>query len=254
MNLTPVILTYNEEPNLGATLASLTWAPRVVVVDSGSSDRTAEIAQSFANVAWFERSFDSHAAQWSYAIRATGIDTRYVLALDADMRLGEGFREELEQFAALEGRAGLVPFEYRMHGRALMGSIYPAQVRVFEKDSIHIGQRGHTQVFESNVPLYRFRSKLIHEDRKPFARWLNNQLKYAALEAERIRTASSPGWRDRLRQAGASPAIWGAYAYLRAGGPLRGRASRAYAHERMVFEALLARLLTGVEPAQRFPL
>ena len=44
---------------------------------------------------------------------------------------------------------------------------------------------------------------------------------------------------------------WGAYAYLRAGGPFKGRASRAYAEERMVFEALLARLLAGPEPASR---
>ena len=44
-----------------------------------------------------------------------------------------------------------------------------------------------------------------------------------------------------------------AYAYLRAGGPFKGRASRAYAEERMVFEALLARLLAGPEPASRMP-
>jgi hypothetical protein len=44
---------------------------------------------------------------------------------------------------------------------------------------------------------------------------------------------------------------WRACAYLRAGGPFKGRASRAYAEERMVFEALLARLLAGPEPASR---
>ena len=138
--------------------------------------------------------------------------------------------KELARFGEQTGGAGLVPFEYRVQGRALMGSIYPAQIRVFAKDEIRIAQRGHTQVFESNAPLYHFRSKLIHEDRKPFGRWLNNQLKYAALEAERIRTASTHSLRDRLRQSGISPAIWGGYAYLRAGGPLKGRASQAYAH------------------------
>ena len=118
---------------------------------------------------------------------------------------------------------------------------------------MHIAQRGHTQVFTSAAPLYRFRSKLIHEDLKPFSRWVVNQLQYASLEAERIRSAPAQSFRDRLRQSGISPAIWGAYAYLRAGGPLKGRASRAYAEERMVFEALLARLLAGAEPASRIP-
>jgi glycosyltransferase involved in cell wall biosynthesis len=243
MNVTPVILTYNEEPNIGPTLASLAWAPRVVVVDSGSSDRTAEIARSFANVAWFKREFDAHKTQWLYAIHGTGIDTRYVLALDADMRPGTGFVEELTRFSKLDGEAALVPFEYRMQGRPLLGSIYPAQVRLFRKERILIEQRGHTQVFSPTVPSVRFRSKLIHEDYKPFSRWLANQLKYADLEAERIRTAPVPRFLDRIRRAGISPAIWGVYAYLRAGGPFGGSASRAYAQERMVFEALLARLL-----------
>jgi glycosyltransferase involved in cell wall biosynthesis len=258
MNVTPVILTYNEEPNLGPTLAALAWASRIVVVDSGSSDRTAEIARSFANVAWYERGFDSHAAQWTYAIRGTSIDTRYVLALDADMRPGPGFREELARFSELRGDAALVPFDYRIQGRRLLGSIYPAQVRIFASDAIRIEQRGHTQVFRPIAPMIapvvRFRSKLIHEDLKPFSRWLANQLKYADLEADRIRHAPTRRFVDRIRQAGVSPAIWGAYAYLRAGGPFKGAASRAYAEERMVFEAMLARLLAGPDPASRVSL
>ena len=249
MNVTPLILTFNEEPNIGATLASLAWARRVVVLDSGSSDRTAEIARSFANVAWYVRPFDSHAAQWSFGVHLTGIDTPYILALDADMQPAAGFREELAGFAEQPGRAGLVPFEYRVLGRALPGSIYPAQLRVFPGDRVGIGQRGHTQEFRSSAPLYRFRSKLIHEDCKPFERWMANQLRYAALEADRIRAAPTPAFRDRLRRAGISPAIWGGYAYLRAGGPFIGRAARAYAQERMVFEALLARLLADACPA-----
>jgi hypothetical protein len=141
-----------------------------------------------------------------------------------------------------------------VQGRALPGSIYPAQIRVFGKDEVEIGQRGHTQVFTSAAPPYRFHSKLIHEDRKPFGRWVANQVQYASLEAERIRSAPAQSFRDRLRQTGISPAIWGGYAYLRAGGPFRGRASRAYAQERMVFEALLGRLLAGGEPADRITL
>ena len=248
MNVTPVILTYNEEPNIGATLSSLSWAARVVVVDSGSSDRTAGIARSFGNVDWFVRQFDSHKAQWLHAVHQTSIDTGYVLALDADMRPGPGFRDELAAFTDQSDQAAIVPFEYRIHGRPLLGSIYPAQVRVFRREDILIEQRGHTQVFSATGPLYRFRSKLIHEDHKPFGRWLANQLKYASLEAERIRNAPTKALIDRLRWAGVSPAIWGGYAYLRTGGPFKEPSSRAYAEERMVFEALLARLLADSEP------
>ena len=92
---TPVILTYNEQSNLQFTLRSLVWADRVVVLDSGSTDGTEEIARSFSNVAWFARRFDNHRSQWHYAIHETAIDTEYVIALDADMRPGAGFLDEL---------------------------------------------------------------------------------------------------------------------------------------------------------------
>ena len=45
--ITPLILTYNEAPNIGRTLEQLTWARDIVVVDSFSTDDTVEIASSF---------------------------------------------------------------------------------------------------------------------------------------------------------------------------------------------------------------
>jgi glycosyltransferase involved in cell wall biosynthesis len=242
---TPVILTYNEQSNIESTLASLDWANRVVVVDSGSTDRTEEIARAFSNVAWFARVFDNHGSQWHYAIHDTSVDTEYVIALDADMRPAVGFVEELtRRFSDRTLNGARVPFEFRIIGTALSRSIYPAQIRVFRKDSVRISQPGHTQIFEVAGPLCEFRSKLIHEDRKPVARWMQNQIKYARLEAARIKRSRQLGFKDWLRVAGISPVVWGAYAYLKAGGPWKSPASRAYAYERLMFEALLARVLT----------
>jgi glycosyltransferase involved in cell wall biosynthesis len=242
---TPVILTYNEQSNIESTLLSLEWADRVVVVDSGSTDRTEEIARAFSNVAWFARVFDSHRSQWHYAIHETSVDTEYVIALDADMRPGVGFVEELKRrFADRTLNGAWVPFEFRIVGTALPGSIYPAQIRVFRKDLVQIRQPGHTQVFEVAGPVCEFRSKLIHEDRKAVGRWVQNQIRYAWLEAARIKSCSHLSFKDRLRVAGISPVVWGAYAYIKAGGPWKSPASRAYAYERLMFEALLARVLT----------
>jgi hypothetical protein len=84
---------------------------------------------------------------------------------------------------------------------------------------------------------------LIHEDLKAMDRWLNNQVKYASLEAVRIKNAPKKSFKDRLRLIGVSPLVCGAYAYLKAGGPLRRGASDAYAFERLIFEAILARML-----------
>src|SRR2546426_12483598 len=85
--ITPVVLTFNEDLNIGRTLDSLHWASDVIVVDSGSTDQTEQIARSFPNVSWHVRPFDRHMAQWDHGINRTGITTEYVLALDADMQV-----------------------------------------------------------------------------------------------------------------------------------------------------------------------
>jgi glycosyltransferase involved in cell wall biosynthesis len=245
--ITPVILTYNEQENIERTLSALRWAPRIVLLDSGSTDQTEQIARSFPNVSWFHRPFDSHAAQWSYGIHQTQIDTDHVLVLDADMQPSPAFQSELQRFLS-EGKfpGAWVPFEYRVLGKSLAGSIYPEQIRIFRRDKVRITQPGHTQVFEVDGPLYHFQAKIIHEDRKPLDRWLRNQIKYASLEAARIER--EPVFKDRIRLAGLSPFVWGVYSYLRGGGPLQHRVAMAYASERLIFEGILTRLLAEKQP------
>ena len=58
--ITPLILTYNEEANIDRTLGRLTWADRVVVVDSYSTDATVDLATSYDNVDLVQREFDHH--------------------------------------------------------------------------------------------------------------------------------------------------------------------------------------------------
>ena len=76
--ITPLILTYNEAPNIGRTLESLSWASDIVVVDSFSDDETLEIAASFPQVRIFQRAFDSHRNQWEFGLRETEIKTPWV--------------------------------------------------------------------------------------------------------------------------------------------------------------------------------
>jgi hypothetical protein len=75
----------------------LRWARDVVVVDSFSTDETVLLMKSFPNVRLFQRAFDSHARQWNYAVKDTGISTEWVLALDADYYLTNGFIREISQ-------------------------------------------------------------------------------------------------------------------------------------------------------------
>jgi glycosyltransferase involved in cell wall biosynthesis len=239
--VTPVVLTYNEEPNVGRTLDSLRWAHTVVVLDSGSTDQTESIARAFENVVWCERTFDTHVAQWEYGIRQTGITSEYVLALDADMQVTDEFLQELENnFPYGQTVGGITPFEYRYHGRALAGSLCPPQLRLFRHDEVGISQPDHTQRFSVSGEIYRFRNRLVHDDRKPVDRWVASQVAYQLLNEQELSNGRRQRLRDHLRRAGLMPPIVGALAYLRAGGPFKGAAAARYAYERMTSESILA--------------
>lgn len=239
--VTPVILTFNEGPNIDATLRALTWADQVVIVDSGSTDDTEQLARAFPNVRWLVHPFESHGRQWDFAVRSADVRTPYVLALDADYLVTDAFVQELSRdFAGHDYNGGIAGFEYRIHGRALLGSVYPAKLVVFRRDRVQVSQPGHTQVFAVDQPIYRFRSRIVHDDRKPLDRFVRSQLEYARLESVRLGTDGAGRWQDRLRRAGVMPLVAGLGAYVRSGGPLRGTASLRYAYERTLFECLLA--------------
>ena len=90
--LSVAIITCDEERNLARTLASVAFADEVVVVDSGSTDRTVEIARSFgARV--FIREWPGFAQQKNFAIQQCSGD--WVLSLDADEELSPELRTQL---------------------------------------------------------------------------------------------------------------------------------------------------------------
>jgi glycosyltransferase involved in cell wall biosynthesis len=240
-NVTPVVLSYNEAANIGRTLDQLRWAATVVVLDSGSTDETKEIALRHANVKWFERAFDNHRAQWAHAIDQTGITTEFVLALDADMQVTEEFAAELQQrFLAGDFAGGEMGFVYAYYGRALAGSLYPNQIRLFRRRQVLITQVDHSQHFAVRGAVYKFRSRLIHDDRKSLDQWLAAQVSYQELNDLAIRNGGPRRFRDYLRRSALMPPVMATFAYLRAGGPLGGAAAARYAYERLVCESLLA--------------
>ena len=92
-----VVLTHNEERNLATCLESLTeWATEIFVVDSGSTDRTLEIAARYGGIV-VEHPFDTHAKQWNWALENLPLSTEWVLALDADQHVTPALRAEITE-------------------------------------------------------------------------------------------------------------------------------------------------------------
>lgn len=201
-DITPLVLTFNEAPNIGRCLAQLRWAERVVVIDSGSTDNTAAICREFSNVELIERSFDNHTAQWNFGLDQ--IATNWVLTLDADYKLTDEFVAELRHLEISESpdspRAWSARFTYVLAGKQLRGTLYPPRVVLFEVGTHRYEQDGHTQILKSNGPVGILKNRLDHDDRKPLSRWLDSQRKYASLEADKLSRETHPGgFADRLR-------------------------------------------------------
>src|SRR5882757_1596803 len=91
--LSVAIITLNEESNLPRTLASVHFAREVIVVDSGSTDRTLEIAASFPNVKVVSEPWKGFSAQKNSAIEKC--TSQWVLSLDADEELSSELQIEM---------------------------------------------------------------------------------------------------------------------------------------------------------------
>ena len=201
--VTPVILTFNEEENIEHSVSRLGWAKDIVVVDSFSTDDTLSILTRFSNVRVYQREFDNHANQWNYAIHETDINKDWVLALDADYILSDEFISELESLdPALEDAGYETEFTYCIHGKPLRGSLYPPVVVLCKHVHARYTQDGHTQRVIGVGKVGKLRSKILHDDRKPFGRWLASQKKYMALEAELIYETpfAKLSWPDKTRK------------------------------------------------------
>lgn len=102
--LSVAIITFNEAENLARTLASVRFADEIVVVDSGSTDRTVEIARSFGAKV-FSEAWKGFALQKNSAIDQCG--GTWVLSLDADEELTDELQAEIRNM--LEADAQIVP-------------------------------------------------------------------------------------------------------------------------------------------------
>ena len=242
--ITPLILTYNEAPNIARALAGLSWAKEIVVVDSFSNDETVEIARSLPQVCVVQRAFDCHRNQWEFGLKETGISTPWVLALDADYVVTSEFVAELEKLQPDPDIAGYrASFIYCINGKRLRSGIYPPVTALYRRDAASYIQDGHTQRVAVEGTIKDLRAPLLHDDRKSLRRWFNSQQRYTALEAQKLRAADPAAMShiDRIRRwrVIVPPAML-VYCLIVRGGIFDGWAGFYYAFQRTIAELMLA--------------
>lgn len=246
-----VVLTQDEAINIQRCLASVAWSDDVLVIDSGSTDGTPDLARQLgARV--MHRPFDDFASQRNFAVEQGQLKHDLVLHLDADEVVSPELAAAMQQIA-LERRAQR---GYRVSSKLMLmdqwlkhSGMYPTyQVRFGSRDLLRFHMVGHGQR-ELLAPneVGTLSGDLIHHNfSKGISEWLTKHARYAREEAINVlRSADDFRWQDLMRARdkverrrilkGLSasmpmrPLVRFAYVYFFRAGFLDGRAGLRYA-------------------------
>jgi glycosyltransferase involved in cell wall biosynthesis len=246
--ITALILTFNEEANIERTLRSVDWIPNILIIDSGSTDKTLLLLSQYSSVHIIHRPFDTFAHQCNYGL--DHIKTPWVLSLDADYRLSSELIQEISHLFTQNidpTLAGFkIPFRYCIGGRPVRGTLLPPRTCLYrtELGRYRDDGHGHRVVIRGRTTLLS--SPIYHDDRKPISRWLRSQHEYMIIEASNLRSTSyhDLSWPDRLRrETPLAPLAIFFLCLVWKGGILDGWRGWFYALQRMYAELLLLILL-----------
>lgn len=184
--LSVVVIAKNAATQLGPCLDSACFADEMLVVDSNSTDATAELAaQRGARVV--QQAWLGFGAQKQFAVAAARHD--WVLCLDADERVSERLRSSiLAVLAAPAARAYAMRRCNRFLGRWLRhGEGYPDwSLRLFDRRHARWSDDPvHEKVVTEEVPK-RLQGDLLHDSAETLAAYLDKQNRYTSLQAEAL--------------------------------------------------------------------
>jgi glycosyltransferase involved in cell wall biosynthesis len=183
--LQALILTKNEEPNLKRVLDKLTWLEKVVILDSFSTDATLEIAGSYTNTVILQRPFDTFAGQCNYGV--SQLDSKWVLSLDADYVLTDEFIAETRGFILSGEKAAYeTTFKFLVFGAPLLKDNTTPRPVLFRKGYGSYFDDGHAHRLQLKGAAGRYKSYILHDDRKSLSRWMSNQDGYSIRECHKL--------------------------------------------------------------------
>ena len=200
--ITVLVLTFNEAPNIGRALERLSWAKQILIVDTGSTDNTVHIAQAVhPNVQVLTRPFDSFAGQCNFGLEH--VTTEWVLSMDADYILSPELISELARLGPPgDVAAYAAEFRYCIYGHPLRNTVYPVRTVLYRRRLAKYRDEGHGHRVAINGRIEKLSGKIDHDDRKPFSHWLRAQDSYSRIEARHLlaQPIDQLSFQDRLRR------------------------------------------------------
>ncbi|MCL2659233.1 MAG: glycosyltransferase family 2 protein [Acidobacteriaceae bacterium] len=225
--LSVAMIAMNEEANLPRTLASVRWADEIVVVDSGSRDRTLEIAQSFgAKTSYHD--FGGHGEQKNVALDLCTCD--WILLLDADEVLTPGLQAEIRAVLSGEPKydAYWIPRLNLIFGRWIRhGGFYPDhKLRLFKRGTARLSEGvGPHSTPQFDGPKGRLKHDMLHYAYPSLSIYLEHMNRYSSEIAQLLyaKGRTSKSIFALLWNAVANPAATFVYNYFFRLGFLDGR-------------------------------
>ena len=202
MKISATIVTLNEERNLPRVLRRLDFCDEILVVDSGSADRTVELAAA-AGARVLSRNWTGYADQKNFAAKSAAND--WVLSLDADEELSEELAAEI---SALAGRTppNLAGYRFPRRARYLGAWIrhsgwYPdAKVRLYDRRRAKwVGDFVHESVRTDGL-VGSLSGDLLHHTCNDFSDHVQTVNRYTTLAAQQLAAEgrTAPFWRLAL--------------------------------------------------------
>ncbi|MEM6560823.1 MAG: WcaF family extracellular polysaccharide biosynthesis acetyltransferase [Planctomycetota bacterium] len=205
MSLSVLIQTFNEELNLPHTLDSLAgWVDEVFVVDSGSTDRTREIAEAHG-AHFVHHDWEGYAGQKNWALKNLPMTGAWVLIIDADEAVTPELRTAIEKIAATDPDQSEIAGYYINRLFIFNGAsirhcgYYPSwNLRLFKRGSAEYEQRlvHEHMVVDGPVDYLPRVQHLLHEDRRGLEHFYAKHNRYSTLEAQQMYREPEPwpGW------------------------------------------------------------
>lgn len=190
VDLTAIILTKNEEKNIEECIRSIKdFAKKIVVIDSGSTDRTVELAKELGAEVRIHP-FENYARQFNWGIDNSGIATKWILRLDADERFTTELCRELEVAMKVHDNDSVNGFIleawlYFMGKCMKYGGSRKKKLMVFKTGIGRIEDRKmdeHTILSEGTA--IELKHKFLHYDFKDLTTYINKLNWYATREMQ----------------------------------------------------------------------
>jgi glycosyltransferase involved in cell wall biosynthesis len=247
-----IVITLNEERNIGTCLTSVRACEQIVVVDSGSTDGTVALARRHgAEVV--EHPFDGYSAQKNWAIESIHLRNEWLLFMDADERVTPDLEASMRQVTSEVNAADayFVNREFRFLGHTFRHSgLSPNwHLRLVKRRVARFEERAVDERLVPPATTGRLAGRLLHDDQRGVAAWVSRHNIYSDLNATiRVRRGEDSDLVVTARRAlhdptlrrrwvkrsvwphiPAKPAVVFAYMYVLRRGFLDGRAGWSYA-------------------------